>query len=117
MATTKYPLHVTNSRKYIEYKLAELYARRDTLILKIRKLQTKKQIIMAYVCVSKSGQEYICSIYPERNTVYNIWQSFMDCGDEYEEDYVDIITELPKGSIEKLTGRKLTWEDEPVAIY
>ena len=29
--------------------------------------------------------------------------------------YVNKIT-LPKGSIEKLIGKKLTWEDEPVEL-
>lgn len=43
MTTKKYPLHVTNSQKYIEDKLAALYARRDALILKINKLQTKNK--------------------------------------------------------------------------
>lgn len=41
MTTKKYPLHVTNSRKYIEDKLAELYTKRDKLIAKIIELQTK----------------------------------------------------------------------------
>lgn len=31
-------------------------------------------------------------------------------------DAVDLVVELPKGSIEKLIGKKLTWEDDPVEI-
>lgn len=43
MTTKKYPLHVTNSRKYIEDKLVALYARRDKLILKLNELQSKNK--------------------------------------------------------------------------
>lgn len=62
---------------------------------------------MAYVAVDKDGSECKFLHHPER------------CEDEwmfsgkYEDD---MHWELSKDSIEKLIGRKLTWEDEPVEL-
>ena len=60
---------------------------------------------MLWICVDKDGKEYIYSSEPIRD------------GDSFI-TYVsgDSFRELPKGSIEKLIGRKLTWDDEPVRI-
>ncbi len=57
---------------------------------------------MPSVAIDKYGNELIFSDCPTRN-----WDSW-DSSDDY------II--LPKGSIAKLIGRELTWEDEPVEI-
>lgn len=46
-----------------------------------------------------------------RNKWANMW-----CNNESDALPFDGV-ELPKGSIEKLIGRKLTWKDEPVEIY
>jgi len=58
---------------------------------------------MSYLAVDRNGTENIFSYQPFRNH-NRIWDT--------EHDYVV----LPKGSIEKLIGKKLTWENEPVEI-
>ena len=63
---------------------------------------------MAWVAVDKNGTEAVFSGKPERYSYDNIgciWYDF------YGKD-----VRLPSGSIEKLIGRKLTWEDEPVEL-
>ncbi len=67
---------------------------------------------MAWVAVDKCGDEYIYEKKPLRS----------DCGywkiqpHEYEDRLSDCI-ELPKGSIKKLIGRELTFEDLPVELH
>ena len=57
---------------------------------------------MAYVAVDKDGDEYVYEQTPRRREF--TWISDGEwCG-------------LPKGSIEKLIGKKLTWEDEPIEL-
>lgn len=58
---------------------------------------------MAYVAVDKDMEEYIYDRLPSREA---------DCWVNINTGVVDI----PKGSIEKLIGRKLTWEDDPVEL-
>ena len=66
---------------------------------------------MAYLVKQKDGREFIFESMPER------------CDDEYwtvfpsifSNDVTDCVT-LPQGSIEKLIGRELNWNDEPVEI-
>lgn len=58
-----------------------------------------------YVAVDKDGDEYIYRNKPKRGH-----QAWVIC--QVESDVIP----LPKGSIEKLIGRKLTWEDEPVEL-
>jgi hypothetical protein len=62
---------------------------------------------MAYVAVDKDGNERIFDCCPYRYKHYTKW--FYDY-----EDYKSM--NLPKGSIKKLIGRTLTWEDEPVEL-
>lgn len=57
---------------------------------------------MAWVACNKSGNEWISEYKPERLT--SIWFN----GGKY--------IELPSGSIKKLIGSDLTWEDEPVEL-
>lgn len=59
-------------------------------------------IHMAYLAVDKDGDEWVYEEYPERH--YSVWDSYTHR------------VELPKGSIAKLIGRELTWEDEPVEL-
>lgn len=61
---------------------------------------------MAYVAVDEGGREAFFNLPPSR--VYNDDEGFWAGG----RVYVDV----PKGSIEKLIGRKLTWDDEPVEL-
>ena len=63
---------------------------------------------MAYLVVNKNGAEQICEQELFR------WGSELYWSAQNEYDYPTI--ELPKGSIEKLIGKKLTWEDEPVEL-
>ena len=66
---------------------------------------------MAWLVKQKDGRELIFESIPER------------CDDEYwtvfpsilSDDVMDHVT-LPQGSIKKLIGRELTWDDEPVEI-
>lgn len=57
---------------------------------------------MAWLAVDKDGTEWVFESKPSKD------------GDMFYTRQ-DVI-ELPKGSIEKLIGRKLTWEDEPLEI-
>lgn len=59
---------------------------------------------MAWVVVDKHSQELIFYSKPERAT--DIWVNMN----------IDYPVRLPKGSIEKLIGKKLAWEDEPVEL-
>lgn len=60
---------------------------------------------MAYVAVNKCGTEYI---FPERP--FRLMESWTGI----RMNTTSIA--LPKGSIEKLIGRALTWEDAPVKL-
>ncbi len=77
---------------------------------------------MAFVAVSKSGLERLFSKKPIRKK--DFWYpsiigqtcTLNDWGDEEYEDLYDDWIALPKGSIKKLIGRELSWEDEPVEL-
>lgn len=60
---------------------------------------------MAWLAVDKNGDENVYYSEPERD---GIMFGCMDPDCRY--------VELPQGSIERLIGRPLTWEDEPVEI-
>ena len=60
---------------------------------------------MAWVAVDKDGRECIHQFRPKRRNnqfiplyEYSMWMA------------------LPKGSIKKLIGRDLTWQDEPIEL-
>lgn len=59
---------------------------------------------MAWIVVDKNGEEYVYEIEPIKKETLKHW----GCGGEY--------VNLPQGSIKKLIGRDLTWEDEPVEL-
>lgn len=61
---------------------------------------------MAWVAVTKQGREFISMCKPIR------------VSDEDNYYWKDTFTEnsLPSGSIKKLIGRELTWNDEPVKL-
>ena len=63
---------------------------------------------MAWLCTNKDGTENKFSIKPIRwnNGIITLWSS-IGKGKK---------TELPYGTIKKLIGRELTWEDAPVEI-
>lgn len=61
---------------------------------------------MSWVAVDKDGQEYVYKRMPFRTFGRDVWQ--IDRGNEF--------VMIPKGSIKKLIGRDLTWEDGTVEI-
>ena len=67
---------------------------------------------MAWLAIDESGEEYIfVGNKPERmeNHSINDYEWFP----KYKSDKW---AELPQGTIEKLIGKELTWDDEPVEI-
>lgn len=62
-----------------------------------------------YLAVEENGQEVIFSSEPERDNIDGIWveSGVIKNGGSFE---------LLKGSIKKLIGKELTWEDEPVEL-
>ena len=86
---------------------------------------------MAVVAVNKDGTEVIGdSLVRCRLNKYRWLESISDYSslnkentdfwayiyNDPDEGYADIAIELPKGSIKKLIGRELTWDDEPVEL-
>ena len=65
---------------------------------------------MAYLAVDKDGTERIFNNKPYRDNYLPIWMY------SYYVPLGATSVELPKGSIRKLIGRELTWEDEPVEL-
>ena len=63
---------------------------------------------MAYLCVDKSG-EYIADNEPTR-----AWFEWVGWEDVYGESCT--LVSVPKGTIKKLIGREMTWEDEPICL-
>ena len=73
---------------------------------------------MAYVAVNKDGTENIFNYKPIVNDAYYKdlrHTELVECWSP-EGLYGDSSVRLPRGTIEKLIGRKLTWEDEPVEL-
>ena len=66
---------------------------------------------MAWLAVDKTGDETIFERKPIMNH-YGLWLPNTTCDDYEDSDWII----LPQGSIKKLIGRDLTWEDEPVQI-
>lgn len=65
---------------------------------------------MAYLVVDKDNSEYVYNHKPER--LNNFWGAQKD----KEGKPIGIMLPLLKGTIKKLIGRELTWNDEPVCI-
>ena len=78
-------------------------------------------ITMAWVAVNKYGVEGIFAFKPYRvdpnKSIYKLFEpefwSDKDCN-EYGNEDTEII--LPKGTIKKLIGKDLDWNDEPVEL-
>jgi hypothetical protein len=66
---------------------------------------------MAYLVKQKDGRELIFESMPERcdNEYWTVFPSLLS------DDVMDRVS-LPQGSIEKLIGRELSWDDDPVEI-
>lgn len=65
---------------------------------------------MSYVAVDKDGEELVYSTKPFKVEDRNFWVSLA------EKTTPAMYVSLPKGSIKKLIGRDLTWNDEPVEL-
>ncbi len=65
---------------------------------------------MAWVCVNKDGSERIFALKPHRGIYNSYWF------DVSEGSFQDESIDIPKGSIKKLIGRELNWDDEPVEL-
>lgn len=64
---------------------------------------------MAWLAVDKDGTEVLYELEPKRGKYIFI--------PTYDKDYsYSRFVKLPKGSIKKLIGRELSWEDEPVEL-
>ena len=60
---------------------------------------------MAWIAVDRNGSEVMFNLYPEREKYF--WYT-------YDDPYGRIF--LPHGTIKKLIGRDLTWENEPIEL-
>ena len=63
---------------------------------------------MAYLCVDRED-EYIADNIPSRN--FFEWMGWTNTDGE-----TCTLISLPKGTIKKLIGREMTWEDEPIDL-
>ena len=70
---------------------------------------------MAWLAVNKDGTEWIMPGKPVRGWCGH-WEYSEKVYVESEQGYVSIEIELPKGSVYKLLGKELTWDDEPVEL-
>jgi len=66
---------------------------------------------MAWVAVNKDGSENIFISKPNRSVAY--WHDFISPN---RTTLFNRMVILPKGSIKKLIGKDLTWEDNPVEL-
>lgn len=63
---------------------------------------------MAYLCVDSSG-EYIADNNPTRN--FFEWSGWENTDGE-----TCTLISVPNGTIKKLIGREMTWEDDPICL-
>lgn len=66
---------------------------------------TRKENNMAWLAVDENEEEYIFDGKPCREESIGEWVP-------YENSYI----KLPSGTINKLIGKELTWNDEPVEL-
>lgn len=68
---------------------------------------------MAWLVVNKNGQELISPSMPERDTERGEWY----CCFENQAGFLDYYgIELPKGTIKKIIGFDLTWDNDAFKI-
>lgn len=63
---------------------------------------------MSYLCVDRSG-EYIADNKPTRN--FFEWQGW-----ENTDGVSCTLISVPNGTIKKLIGKEMTWEDDPIYL-
>ncbi len=62
---------------------------------------------MVYFCVDENGDEFVCGEVPARVTDKVAGPNAYWSGPDY-------ICPLPTGTIKKITGKEITWSDEPL---
>lgn len=62
---------------------------------------------MCWLAVDKNGTENIFQFIPIRKQENGYWKW---------DDIISDVVEMPKGSIKKLIGRDLTWNDDAVEL-
>lgn len=67
-------------------------------------IRIKNVRLYSFFAVDKNGNELVSNDTLSRGS--DVWHN-----------YNDNITYLPKGSIYKMTGKKLSWDDEPLVKY
>jgi len=70
---------------------------------------------MAWVAVDNNGNEKISMGKPFRGWC-SMWEYEEEVCIESEWGTVEMTIDIPIGTIEKIIGKKLTWEDDPVEI-
>lgn len=62
-----------------------------------------------YIAVDEDGKEFLYDRMPERKHYFgkNLWT--------VHQDSIKVML-LPKGTVESILGRSLTWADEPVEV-
>lgn len=73
---------------------------------------------MAYLVINPSGTEFLFCRKPsrqEKNINGKVVKTWYPWADEHDAAPNPCIT-LPTGSIEELTGQKMTWDNEPIRI-
>ena len=83
---------------------------------------------MAWVAITRKGNEVLFDDQPKYNRIRDCWEEDTgiseieyidseDCTSGYtSSEYMSRGIELPKGSIKKLIGKSLNWEDEPFEL-
>lgn len=69
---------------------------------------------MAWLAVDKDGKEFLYLEKPERIIHHNVFRPEEIDFEIWASNNDNL--ELPKGSIQELTGRNITWNDEPIEI-
>lgn len=73
---------------------------------------------MAWICVGYGGEELVFNNKPHRSIYEKEFQ--IDENDIFAHEWIDDkycgCINLPSGSIKKLIGRELSWDDEPVEL-
>lgn len=70
---------------------------------------------MTWLAVNKDGKELVTPGKPVRGWGGQ-WDFLEEISIEGEQGNISMEVELPKGSVYKLTGKELTWDDEPIEL-
>ena len=71
---------------------------------------------MAWICVDCDGTELFTKRKKPHRSCWGYWADTQIMVRDKLTDTVRFLIELPKGTIEKILKRKMTWDDEPVEV-